>query len=158
MLQAEPAEVPTVRYSVSSRTMVETSQSRLRTLGAALARLVPPGAGPGAVEAGAVDYILRRLGGGAGARRLADGLESLDRLASERYGSDFVALEPPRQDETLRAFEEGGTPNAAFLRMLVLLALEGSFCHPSRGGNRDGAGWRFAGFDPASDPSRCRAS
>lgn len=138
--------------------MEEIPRPHLQTLTAVLARLVPPGAGPGAVEAGAVDYILRRLGGGAGARRLAEGLESLDRLASERYGSDFAALEPPRQDEVLRAFEEGGAPNAGFLRMLVLLALEGSFCHPSRGGNRDGLGWRFAGFDPVSDPSRCRVS
>lgn len=146
---------------------MEISPAHLRSLTAALARLVPPGAGPGAVEAGAVDYVLRRLGGGAGARRLVEGLESLDGLAHDQHGTDFVALEPPRQDEVLRAFEEGGAPNVGFLRMLVLLALEGSFCHPARGGNLGGAGWRFAGLgqeadDPAiplgfsPDPSRCR--
>lgn len=135
---------------------MEIPPAPLRTLTAALARLVPPGAGPGAVEAGAVEYIERRFGGGPVARRLAEGLDRLDALARERHGTGFAELEPPRQDEVLRAFEGGGAPNAGFLRMLVLLALEGSFCHPSRGGNRDGAGWRFAGIDPDWDPSRCR--
>lgn len=127
-----------------------------RTLTAALARLVPPGAGPGAVEAGADEYILRRFGGGPVARRLEEGLDRLDALAWERHGAGFADLDPPRQEETLRAFEEGGPANAGFLRLLVLLALEGTFCHPARGGNRGGAGWRFAGIDPAWDPSRCR--
>lgn len=135
---------------------------RLPTLSAALARLVPPGAGPGAVEAGAVDYVARRLdGGGPGSRFLAEGLDQLERLALERWGAGFSSLEPARQDEVLRAFEEDPAPQrAVFLRQLVLLALEGSFCHPMRGGNRGGAGWRFAGLGapPDSDPTRCRAS
>jgi gluconate 2-dehydrogenase gamma chain len=138
-----------------------TSHRRL-TLSAALARLVPPGAGPGAVEAGAVDYVARWLGGGLPISRfLAEGLDSLEGLALERCGAGFAALEPTRQDEVLRACESDPAPQrAGFLRQLVLLALEGSFCHPARGGNRDGAGWRFAGFGdpPLSDPSRCRAS
>lgn len=136
--------------------MPEISQTRLRTLTAALARLVPPGAGPGAVEAGAVEYIQRRFGGGPVARRIVDGLDRLEGLAQEHHGADFADLDPPRQDETLHAFEQGGPPDTSFLRMLLLLALEGIFSHPSHGGNRDGAGWRFAGFDLASDPSRCR--
>ncbi len=144
--------------------MDEDSESLRRlTLSAALARLVPPGAGPGAVEAGAVDYVAERLAGGAPLWRfLAGGLDRLDRLALERCGEGFAALEPPRQDEILRTLEEDPAPGGAeFLKQLVLLALEGSFCHPVRGGNRDGAGWRFAGLgtpDPRSDPSRCRAS
>jgi hypothetical protein len=146
---------------------MEIPPAPLRTLTAALARLVPPGACPGAVEAGAVEYIRRHFGGGPVARRLEEGLDRLDALARERHGAGLADLDPPRQDETLRAFEEGGAPGAGFLRMLVLLALEGSFCHPARGGNRGGAGWRFAGLgqeadDPAHplgfspDPSRCR--
>lgn len=135
---------------------------RRLTLSAALARLVPPGAGPGAVEAGAVDYVARWLDGGLPISRfLADGLDLLEGLAVERCGAGFSTLEPTRQDEVLRALESDPAPQrAGFLRQLVLLALEGSFCHPARGGNRDGAGWRFAGFGdpPYPDPSRCRAS
>jgi hypothetical protein len=129
---------------------------RHRTLTAALARLVPPGAGPGAVEAGADDYVARRLeGGGALARLLAEGLGRLERAG-------FADLGPDRQDEVLREVErDAAAGGPRFLRLLVLLALEGSFCHPARGGNRGGAGWRFAGFGPDADhpsPSRCRAS
>lgn len=132
-----------------------TAPSR-RTLTAALARLVPPGAGPGAAEAGADDYVARLLDGeGAMARLLSDGLDRLERAG-------FADLDPDRQDEMLREVErdsEAGGPR--FLRLLVLLALEGTFCHPARGGNRGGVGWRFAGFGPEDDrpaPPRCRAS
>jgi hypothetical protein len=137
--------------------MEENAASRRRrTLSAALARLVPPGAGPGAVEAGADDYVARWLDGGVPLSRfLAEGLDLLERLALERCGAGFTDLEPARQDEVLQVLEVEGT---GFLRQLVLLALEGSFCHPARGGNRDGAGWRFAGLGGPSDPSRCRAS
>lgn len=148
--------------------MEENAASRRRrTLSAALARLVPPGAGPGAVEAGADGYVARWLDGGAPISRfLAEGLDLLDRRALETCGAGFAALEPTRQDEVLRAVEsDPAPPGAGFLRQFVLLALEGSFCHPARGGNRDGAGWRFAGLgvapldpDPSPDPSRCRAS
>lgn len=143
--------------------MDENPAIRPLTLSAALARLVPPGAGPGAVEAGAADYVAKLLAGGTPlSRLLADGLDRLDRLAFERCGEGFAALPPPRQDEVLRALEAGSAAGgAAFLRQLVLLALEGTFCHPARGGNHNGAGWRFAGLGTAesrSGPSRCRAS
>src|SRR5690242_7418073 len=91
---------------------------RRLTLSAALARLVPPGAGPGAAEAGAVDYVAEILAGGAPLSRfLAGGLDRLDRLALERCGEGFAALPPPHQDEALRALEEGSAPEGAtFLR------------------------------------------
>lgn len=132
-----------------------TTSHRPLTLAAALARLVPPGAGPGAVEAGAVDYVARWLDSGAPVSRLlTTGLDVLDRMAQEGHETSFAALDPSQQDEILRTLEGGPAPvGAQFLRQLVLLALEGSFCHPVRGGNRDGAGWRFAGFE-----MRCHAS
>jgi hypothetical protein len=132
---------------------------RRSILAAALARLVPPGAGPGAVEAGAVEYVVQRLDGEQPAPWLMDGLDLLDRLALEHDGARFEELGPARQDEVLRRLEEDPVGTEC-LRRLVLLALEGSFCHPARGGNRHGAGWRFAGLDNGerSDPSRCRAS
>jgi hypothetical protein len=127
------------------------------TLTAVLARLVPPGAGPGAVEAGAVDYVLRHPEGAS----LIAPLGGLDRLALDQGNSRFAELAPPAQDAVLQRFASSRPEGAEWLRRLVLLALEGSFCHPKRGGNRDGAGWKFAGFgstEARSDPSRCRAS
>lgn len=135
----------------------EVPRERL-TLVAAFARLLPPGAFPGALETGAVEYVDRLFESGApGLRRLIAGLDLLERLALERYGASFAALDPPRQDEILRGLEDG--PAEGVLRQLVLLALEGSFCHPDRGGNVQGIGWRFAGLDITfSSPSRCRVS
>jgi hypothetical protein len=143
--------------------MEESSEARRRlTLSAALARLMPPGVGPGAVEAGAADYVERRVAAtGAEAALLANGLDLLERRALDLAGLPFAALEPARQDEVLRALAVESEAGAACLRRLVLLALEGSFCHPARGGNRGGVGWRFVGLvDDAEppDPLRCRAS
>lgn len=137
----------------------EVPRERL-TLAAAFARLLPPGIAPGAVEAGAVEYVDRLFEQGApGLRSLIAGLGLLERLALEEHGASFATLDPERQDEILRELEGG--PAERVLRQLVFLALEGSFCHPIRGGNVHGIGWRFAGLDAAADHShhpRCRAS
>jgi hypothetical protein len=139
-----------------------TADGRRSTLTAALARLVPPGAGPGAVEAGAVDYVVRRLARDPGAPSVMAALDLLDRLALDHGGSLFAGLEPTRQDEILHRVAQGSGPEGVqVLRLLVLLALEGSFCHPARGGNHGGTGWKFAGLDTPethSDLPRCRAS
>ena len=137
----------------------EVPRERL-TLAAAFARLLPPlppDTAPGAVEAGAVEYVDRLFEQGApGLRPLIAGLGLLERLALEEHGASFAALGPAQQDEILRELEGG--PAEGVLRQLVLLALEGSFCHPARGGNAHGIGWRFAGVEPATDHPRCRAS
>jgi hypothetical protein len=136
----------------------EGSWGRL-TLAAAFARLLPPGDGLGAVEAGAVEYIDQLLSRGRPElRSLLAGLGSLEQLAMERHGVSFAALDPSRQDDVLCEMQ-GRPKGEAFLRQLVLLALEGCFCHPARGGNLHGVGWRFTGLDTAAvHPLRCRAS
>lgn len=127
----------------------EVPQERL-TLAAAFARLLPL-----AVEAGAVEYVDRLFEHNApGLRPLIAGLGLLERLALDVHGASFAALDPERQDEILRGLEGG--PAEGFLRHLVFLALEGTFCHPVRGGNVQGLGWRFAGLD--SRHPRCRTT
>jgi len=126
----------------------DTAAGRQATLSAALARLVPAGAGPGAVAAGAVEYVARRLAGDPEGAMVSAGLDLLELRARERHGSSFGGLAALRQDELLHELAaESGPAGAGAVRRLVLLALEGSFCHPARGGNREGAGWRFAGLD-----------
>lgn len=136
----------------------EVPQERL-TLAAAFARLLPRGAGPGAVEAGAVEYVDRLFSRNTpGLRPLLAGLDLLERMALERHGASFAALDPSLQDDILRELQ-GEPQGEVLLRRLVFLALEGSFCHPARGGNLRGVGWRFAGLDiAADDPLRCRPS
>lgn len=134
----------------------EIPRERL-TLAAAFARLLPQGTAPGAVEAGAVEYVDRLFEQGApGLRPLIASLGLLERLALEEHGASFAALGPEQQDEILRDLEGG--PAEGVLRQLVLLALEGTFCHPVRGGNADGLGWRFAGVDTETGHPRCRVS
>lgn len=134
----------------------EVPRERL-TLAAAFARLLPPGTAPGAIEAGAVEYVDGLFEQRApGLRSLIAGLGLLERLALEEHGASFAALDPAQQDEILHGLEGG--PAEGFLRQLVLLALEGSFCHPVRGGNADGVGWRFAGVDATAGHPRCRTS
>jgi hypothetical protein len=56
-----------------------TAARRRRTLTAAVVRLVPPGAGSGALESGAVDHVAHQLDSGAPrSRLLATGLDVLE--------------------------------------------------------------------------------
>ncbi len=96
---------------------------------AAMARIIPSDDGPGAVEAGAVDFVDRYLSGlshiyarpdGSGFLELsgrvadawreridslrsqyADGIESLERRSRNRYDRPFVELSASEQDEVL---------------------------------------------------------
>lgn len=110
------------------------------TVEAAMARIIPTDATPGAREAGAVDFVDRYLSGigyiyalpdGTGFEELtgrrADawqqrvdlarakyvaGIAELNRLCRKRHGSDFVDLDEERQDEMLRAIERPGSEAA----------------------------------------------
>jgi gluconate 2-dehydrogenase gamma chain len=137
------------------------------TLGAIVDRIIPPDEhGAGAGEAGVVVYIDRLLAGFRQDLQLAYriGLRDLDGLCSERFGARFAELGDPQQDDVLRALlggELGGAlPTGAIdargsddLRRLAAVirehTIEGFFCDPIYGGNRDTAGWRLVGFPGA---------
>jgi gluconate 2-dehydrogenase gamma chain len=123
---------------------------------------------PGAIEAGAVNYIDRALAGpyaeyqrayrtllhevnaeirrrhGGGARDLDDA--QLDQLLGEleagSLGADALAAAGSRR------LELGLGPSSAF-EMLRTHVLEGVFSDPVHGGNRDFAGWRAVGYPGA---------
>ena len=113
-------------------------------------RVFPPTDTPGAVAAGAADYILLAL---AGPYRPAlgeyrRGLRIVEQMARERHGSSFVSLDADTQDGLLQELEAGnaGPEGAAFFSLVREHVLEGVFCEPSYGGNRDLIGWRLVGF------------
>lgn len=173
-----------------------------RTIETAMARIIPADHQPGAREAGTVDFIDRYLSGidfvyakpdGSGFERLEgkvadawrqriatlrtryeEGILALDRRGNSRFGADFHALAPEKQDEVLRDIERGAEAEEAaiaagqavvgwsppepglqqtmaetdmdFFPMLVFHTRQGFYADPIYGGNLGRAGWDVIGF------------
>jgi gluconate 2-dehydrogenase gamma chain len=72
-----------------------------------------------------------------------------------KHGFESLArLKPDEQDAYLRGLEEdsrdlGGVPSDVFFKSLLELTVEGFFCDPVYGGNKDMAGWKLVGFPGA---------
>jgi gluconate 2-dehydrogenase gamma chain len=123
-----------------------------RALAAIADRIFPATDTPGAVEAGAVDYILLALSG-AYASQLSfyrNGLRAVNRRAREKFGAAFASLRDEQKDAILSEFEAGSTPGwkkaAEFFETLRYHVLEGVFCEPRYGGNKNMIGWRLVNF------------
>lgn len=144
-------------------------------LQAAVDRLIPADStGPGALEAGVLDYIDRQLAGawGAGERLYRSGPWQAGE-ASQGYQLPFTpaelfrnalraldgeaplaSLAPADQDTALKALESGdrdlgGVPAKVFFQSLLELTIEGYFCDPVYGGNKDMRSWEMIGFPGA---------
>lgn len=149
---------------------------------ALVARLIPTDdLGPGAREAGVVDFIDNQLAGsfGRGERWYMKGpfavglktqgyqaehppaglyraaIAALDDHCRERFdGRAFAELDEEDQDALLGQLEDEelefeGVSATAFFEMLQANTVEGFFCDPIYGGNRDMVGWRLVGFPGA---------
>ena len=125
------------------------------TVAAFTERLMPGAPGkPGALDAGVLNYIDLALAGAYA--DLQDfyrrGLAQLDAYCRKAYGEPFAKLEAARQDEVIKALEEGKAgefswPTAqAFFNTVRTHTMEGMFADPIYGGNKDFAGWRLVGF------------
>jgi gluconate 2-dehydrogenase gamma chain len=167
--QGQPQRQPYLFFSAEEAAFME----------AAVDRLIPPDAlGPGANEAGVVTFIDRQLAGawGAGERLYRSGpwaegtpsqgyqlpftpadlfrnaLRAL--LQQGRQGTPFDKLEGPQQDEWLTRLQNGndsleGVPARVFFESLLAMTIEGYFCDPAYGGNRDARSWAMIGFPGA---------
>ena len=113
--------------------------------------LIPSGDLPGSTEAGAAYFIDRLLGTTESALLplIRDGLGSLgERVVRDYPGSaSFAAL---LEDDRIGCLQAVEAQDPAFFGTLRYLNLIGTFCHPDLGGNRDMAGWRLAGMEPAN--------
>lgn len=136
------------------------NDSESQTVEAMAGRLVPgDAADPGAREAGAMIFIDRALAGAYSDLRplYRDGIRKLDELSRERVGSAFVDLPESEQDSILRTLElEHLNPSSDELARLGYFfevvrehVLQGLFCDPLYGGNRDAVGWKLVGFPGA---------
>jgi gluconate 2-dehydrogenase gamma chain len=130
------------------------------TVAAFTERLMPGAPGkPGARDVGVLNYIDLALAGAYA--DLQDfyrrGLAQLDAYCRKTYGEAFVRLAAERQDDVIRALEEGKAgefawPTAqAFFETLRTHTMEGMLADPIYGGNKDFAGWRLVGF-PGGQP------
>ena len=125
-----------------------------RILNAIVARLIPSDEnGPGALEAGAAHYIDRALAGALASSRprYAAGLDAVDVHARTTAGRRFADLDAGEQDAVLGDLEQnvagGFTPDAAsFFEMVLQHTIEGTFCDPHYGGNRDFIGWEMLAY------------
>ena len=78
------------------------------------------------------------------------GLELLDSFARVRFRLRFEDCSMSERGQILSEIQ--GIPHRlaqSFVESLVCVALGGFLCDPRYGGNRDGLGWKFIGFDPA---------
>lgn len=76
------------------------------------------------------------------------GLREMENVAQKEYGTSFVNLEGPQQDEVLTMFEEGKVPmkgydSKNFFNLLRQTTIEGAYSDPLYGGNKDMMGWKM---------------
>ncbi len=126
--------------------------NEFRILEAIAARIFPTTDTPGATEAGAANYVDLAL---ADAYRdqlplYHRGLGELELFCASTLGASFTALDEGQQDTVLRDLEAGKIDavagGAEFFQVVRRHVLEGVFCEPQYGGNRDMVGWRLVGF------------
>ncbi|GAB4128634.1 MAG: hypothetical protein Fur005_44730 [Roseiflexaceae bacterium] len=126
----------------------------LPTLAALADRLIPPDDLPGAVEAGALTYLLAQF-----ERDLADmvpiyqqGLQSLVAEAIQATGRPFTELSTAEQDALLTRVSQGAVhvewpiDPVAFVAMAAEHIAEGFYSDPGNRGNRAMIAWQMVGF------------
>lgn len=124
------------------------SASGRQTLDAFVDRLVPRDElGPGALDMGAANYIDLSLADYLAGEKASftEGLAAVDAYARAQHDARFADLSPEKKDAILTAMENGtasGFSNSrAFFNRVRRLTLEGMFCDPYYGGNKNFAGW-----------------
>jgi gluconate 2-dehydrogenase gamma chain len=127
--------------------------------------IIPSDELPGAREAGVVYFIDRALKTfAADAKPMYEkGLADLSKMTSEMFPGveRFSAATPDQQEKLLAKLEQesqsggrqggwmGGATGMSFAGMLRFHTLAGFLVDPEGGGNRDFAGWKVIGRDPA---------
>lgn len=146
-----------------------------RTVEAIAERIIPDsGDGAGAKAAGVVYYIDRAVSGVSTHLQhvYRTGLRALARYCRTTYDAAYMDLLPEDQDAVIRRFfgpeqlegdptpqlfgderAEQDDPDLPILRRLFAVVrehtIEGFFCDPVYGGNRDAVGWKLVGFPGA---------
>jgi gluconate 2-dehydrogenase gamma chain len=140
---------PQAAQSAAVKPAVALIPEMRKILEALVDRIIPSDEnGPGAVESGAAEYIDRSLVDFLAPEKAAivGGLVNLDVFARSSQGAPFAELSPEKRDAVLTAIDNGeaNTSNPIlrqFFTRARRLTLEGMFCDPYWGGNKNFAGW-----------------
>jgi gluconate 2-dehydrogenase gamma chain len=139
---------------VSAATWRSFTEAEAAIVEAVAARVIPsePGS-PGAREAGVVVYIDRGLGDAFPelATLYRTGAAELDRCCRERHAAGFAQAGEDVQDALLAEIDMPHGPDVLrqFFAVVREHTIQGMFCDPQYGGNRDMVGWRLVGFPGA---------
>ena len=146
----------TVHAAQESDKPLVLSASEWETVEAITGRIIPTDHEPGAIEAGCVNFIDKALANEDADLRVEyqEGVRSVDRVSSQRFGRGFAILETSQQDAVLTALEAGradGWPDGEvsssdFFEMVRNHTVLGFLADPKYGGNRDHAGWKVIGY------------
>jgi gluconate 2-dehydrogenase gamma chain len=130
------------------------SDAHAATLAALCDQIIPADDFPSASQAGVVIYIDRQLARHYRRHRAiySDGLESVDSLSRQHFGSQFAAATPAQQLQIVIALEKD---HREFFSLVREHTMEGYYGSPRHGGNRDAVSWRMLGLD--EPPLRGRA-
>jgi gluconate 2-dehydrogenase gamma chain len=148
------AQAPAPRATARREPFEHLTAAEADLLDAIVGRLIPSDAhGPGAREAGVMQYIDRALGGALAPSRpaYAAGLAALDQYAKATRGSGFLELTPTDKDSVLIDVETGAArgfqgSSAQFFAMVLAHTRQGMFGDPYYGGNINFAGWDLLGY------------
>ncbi|MGO9228689.1 MAG: gluconate 2-dehydrogenase subunit 3 family protein [Bryobacteraceae bacterium] len=116
------------------------SGEEARTLEAICDRLIPGDRDPGAVWAGAVEFIDRQLGGPYRRYRRAygEGLARAESLSRKMFGKPMGELTDDDRLAVVKRIEQDARP---FFEMVLAHTMQGFYGSPRHGGNRDYASW-----------------
>jgi gluconate 2-dehydrogenase gamma chain len=156
--QQKEAVAPAQQHPSGSEHGAFFNHDNAATIAAFTERIMPSAPDkPGAQDAGVLNYIDLALSGAYA--DLQDfyrrGLAQLDAYCRKTYNAPFVRLGATRQDEVIKALDEGKAtgftwPTAQeFFNTIRTHTMEGMFADPIYGGNKDFAGWRLVGFPGA---------
>jgi gluconate 2-dehydrogenase gamma chain len=141
--------------AISCRTTASSSAWRFftddeaRTVEAITAQLIPSGLpsgpGPGAKEAGVVNYIDIQLSRRFRKHQKAyrDGLAAANATSLKTAGKRFVDLAGEQQIEVLNSLEENAKP---FFQLILAHTRQGFYGDPRHGGNRNMVSWKMLGL------------
>ena len=138
--------------SSSSPVLAALTFSEFDAVEAIAGRIIPTTETAGAIEAGSAYYIDQALAGPyrqyLGAYQC--GITELDRHCMATFNAPFAALAPAQQDDVLESLEAGKIKSVSdgprFFGLVLDHVMEGFFCEPHYGGNRDLIGWKLVGF------------
>jgi gluconate 2-dehydrogenase gamma chain len=161
---AGTATLETALAAVSPTASAALTPDQSAVLQAIVARLVPADAnGPSGVDAGAAAYIEKSLAGGLKdlAPLYSAGLPAVDAYATSAYGAAFASLPADKQDAVLADMQAGTatgfTPSSkAFFGAIREHTLQGMFCDPAYGGNKNFAGWDLLRYPGVKMPVSAR--